>query len=97
MVLAFAGPVDLKELIGKSCPWVGGKLCKTSIYYEFSDATRCINCQLYGYPPALCRETIPTCAVCAQYHTTRPHPCKIPSCKRGPVCTHPPIMCRACQ
>jgi hypothetical protein len=97
MVLAFAGLVDLKELIGTSYLWVERKLCKTSIYYEFSDTTRCTNYQLYGYPPALCRETIPVCTVCAQDHTTRSHPCKIPSCKRGPACTHPPIMCRACQ
>jgi hypothetical protein len=97
MVLAFAGSVNLIDLIGTNYLWVGGKLCKSSIYHEFSDATRCTNCQLYGHPPALCQEKSPTCAVCAQGHTTRLHPCKISSCKHGPACTHPPIMCRACQ
>jgi hypothetical protein len=97
MVLAFASSVNLIDLIRINYLWIGGKLCKSSIYHEFSDATRCTNCQLYGHPPALCREKSPICAVCAQDHTTCLHPCKIPSCKCGPAYTHPPIMCRACQ
>jgi hypothetical protein len=40
---------------------------------------------------------VPTCAVCPQDRTTRLHPCKIPSCKRKPACTHSSIMCRAYQ
>jgi hypothetical protein len=89
MVLAFAGLVDLNDLIGTSYLWVGGKLCKTSIYYEFSDTTRCTNCQLHGHPPALCRETIPTRGL-----RTRPYytlsPCKVPFFKREPACTYLP-------
>jgi hypothetical protein len=97
MVSAFAGSVDLNEIIGTKCLWVGGKLCKTLIFNEFSDATQCTNCQLYCHPPALCREKSLTCAVYAQDHNTQSYPYKIPSYQRGPAYTHPPIMCRAYQ
>jgi hypothetical protein len=56
MVLEFSGSVDLQKAVGSSHLWVGGKLCEVPRYYESSDATRCTNCQLYGHPPALCRE-----------------------------------------
>jgi hypothetical protein len=97
MVLAFTGSVGLRKAVGSSHLWVGGKLCKRSHYYEFSDSTRYTNCQLYGNPPTRCREETPMCAVCAKLHEARLHPCGIPTCNHGPMCTYPPIMCRACQ
>jgi hypothetical protein len=53
-------------------------------------------CQQYEHPTQLCKEeTQGTCAVCAQPHPTKEHPCKYPNCQAGPACKHPPIKCAA--
>jgi hypothetical protein len=96
LVLTFAGPISIKAL-GTKHLTINGERCRLTPYYEYSAATRCTNCQLYGHPSKLCAETQPTCAVCSSNHATSTHPCKIPGCRQGPTCTHPPFFCRACQ
>ena len=95
IVIALLGSITLKQ-IGVSRLTVRNRPCKISEYVQFGPSTQCSKCQLYGHHALYCQSKEPVCAVCAGFHTTKDHPCKIQSCKAGPVCTHPPIKCAAC-
>jgi len=69
--------------------------CQLEEYIAYGRSTQCRKCQRYGHPAALCRDS-PRCAVCTNPHETKDHPCSLPTCKKGPTCTHPPICCANC-
>jgi len=70
--------------------------CELDDYIAYGRNTQGCKCQAYGHPAALCRNN-PRCAVCAEPHETKEHPCALPICKKGPACTHPPIRCANCD
>jgi hypothetical protein len=96
IVIALLGTITKKQL-GVNQILVRNRYCQISEYHPYGVWTQCHKCQLYGHPTPLCKQEKPTCAVCAQDHSTRDHPCKFDTCKAGPACTHPPIKCAACQ
>jgi len=69
--------------------------CQLHDYISYGRSTQCHNCQGYGHPATLCRNPS-HCAVCAEVHKTKDHPCTISICKNSPACTHPPICCTNC-
>lgn len=95
IVVALLGSITVAQ-IGVSRLTVRNRPCKISEYVQFGPSTQCTKCQQYGHHTVYCQSKEPVCAVCAGPHTTKDHPCKILSCKAGPVCTHPPIKCAAC-
>lgn len=96
IVIALVGTITKKQL-GVSQLLLRNRLCQISEYHPYGKWTQCTKCQQYGHPTPLCKAELPTCAVCAQNHTTREHPCKFDVCKAGPACTHPPIKCAVCS
>jgi len=78
-----------KASIGRQNLIICNRQCQLEDYIAYGRSTQCHNCQAYGHPAALCRNT-PCCAVCANPHETKEHPCTLPMCKKGPACTHPP-------
>jgi hypothetical protein len=96
MVITVTGQHTIKS-IGRSRLYLFNNRCNLKEYITFSPRTRCGKCQLYGHPTSMCSATHPSCGVCAQPHSSKNHPCAIPSCKRGPACSHPPIMCASCR
>jgi hypothetical protein len=88
---------DVKKInIGRQHLIVCNRNCQLDDYIAYGRSTQCRNCQAYGHPAALCRNS-PRCAVCADPHQTKEHPCALPICKKGPSCTHPPIRCANCD
>jgi hypothetical protein len=94
IVMTLLGNVK-KIDIGRQNLIVGNRECQLDDYISFGRSTQCRKCQTYGHPAALCQND-PRCAVCAESHETRQHPCTLPACKKGPTCTHPPIRCANC-
>jgi hypothetical protein len=94
IVLTLTGNVK-KTDIGRQNLIVGNRQCQLDDYISFGRSTQCRKCQAYGHPAALCQND-PRCAVCAESHETREHPCTLPTCRKGPTCTHPPIRCANC-
>jgi len=70
--------------------------CQLDDYIPYGRSTQCRNCQAYGHLAALCQNNS-CCAVCAGCHETREHLCTLPTCRKGPTCTHPPIRCANCN
>jgi len=95
IVMTLTGDVK-KNAIGRQTLIVGNRECQLDDYIPYGRSTQCRNCQAYGHPAALCRNDS-CCAVCAGSHGTREHPCTLPTCKKGPACTHPPIRCANCN
>jgi len=85
-----------KADIGRHYLTICNRECQLDDYISYGRSTQCRNCQGYGHPAALCKN-LSRCAVCADAHETKDHPCTIPACKRGPTCTHPPICCANCD
>jgi uncharacterized protein YoxC len=85
------------QSIGHSQLYLFNGRCSLKEYVMFGPSTRCGKCQLYGHPTPGCTAPFPACAVCAEPHLTKHHPCDIPLCKKGPACTHPPILCVSCR
>jgi hypothetical protein len=95
IVMTLTGNVK-KANIGRSRLVVCNRECELDDYIAYGRTTQCRNCQAYGHPAALCRNNA-RCAVCADPHETKEHPCALPICKKGPACTHPPIRCANCD
>jgi hypothetical protein len=95
IVIALVGTVTLKQ-IGATRLLVRNRFCTIGEYVQYGPQTQCTKCQQYGHHTLRCQALNPTCAVCAEPHMTKSHPCKISTCKEGPSCTHPPIKCAAC-
>jgi len=95
IVMTLAGNVK-KADIGRQHLVICNRECQLDEYIAYGRSTQCRNCQRYGHPAALCHDS-PRCAVCAEPHETKDHPCNLPACKKGPTCTHPPIRCANCN
>jgi len=94
IVMTLTGSVKMAD-IGRHYLTICNRECQLNDYISYGRSTQCRNCQGYGHPAALCRNPS-RCAVCAEAHETKDHPCTIPACKKGPACTHPPICCANC-
>jgi hypothetical protein len=94
IVMTLAGNIR-KADIGRQYLTVCNRECQLDEYISYGRSTQCRNCQGFGHPAALCRNAA-RCAVCAEPHETKHHPCSLPVCKKGPACTHPPILCVNC-
>jgi hypothetical protein len=95
IVMTLTGNIK-KAQIGRQHLIVCNRQCELDDYIAYGRSTQCRKCQAYGHPAALCRNN-PRCAVCADPHETKEHPCTLPICKKGPACTHPPIRCANCD
>jgi hypothetical protein len=95
IVMTLTGNVK-KNAISRQNLIVCNRECQLDDYIPYGRSTQCHNCQNYGHPAALCRNDS-CCAVCAGPHNTREHPCTLPTCRKGPTCTHPPIRCVNCN
>ena len=95
IVLAFQGVITFADLGGRVIR-VGNRSCNLSSFIEFNEKTQCTNCQLFGHPKELCSAG-PTCAVCAEAHSTDKHTCTLDpeKCKCGYRCNHN-IKCTNC-
>jgi hypothetical protein len=96
MVVTFIGEMTKKSL-GATRLAMFNRECNVAEYISFGPSTRCNKCQIYGHPTQRCTADGYTCAVCAQPHATKDHPCAIENCKAGHSCNHPPIRCANCQ
>jgi hypothetical protein len=95
IVISLEGAIDLKRL-GTSRLAIHNRICRVTEYFSWTPNSHCRNCQGYGHHTKLCKAEKPTCAVCAQQHSTKDHLCPIPTCRAGKSCTHPPLKCAAC-
>jgi len=95
IVMTLTGSVKMAD-IGQHYLTICNRECQLNDYISYRRSTQCHNCQGYGHRTALCRNPS-HCAICAEAHETKDHPCTIPTCKKGPACTHPPIYCTNCQ
>jgi len=95
IVMTLTGNIK-KGQIGRQHLIVCNRQCELDDYIAYGRSTQCRKCQAYGHPAALCRNN-PCCAVCADSHETKEHPCALPICKKGPACTHPPIRYANCD
>jgi hypothetical protein len=96
MVITLIGEITKKSLGAESLA-VFNRECKIAEYITFGPSTRCNKCQVYGHPTQRCTADGYTCAVCAQPHATKDHPCAIMNCRAGHSCIHPPIRCVNCK
>jgi hypothetical protein len=95
IVISLQGAIDLTRL-GTSHFAIQNRTCRITEYFSWTPNSHCHNCQGYGHHTKLCKAEKPTCAVCAQQHSTKDHLCLIPTCRAGKSCTHPPLKCAAC-
>jgi len=95
IVMTLSGSTK-KADIGRHYLTICNRECQLDDYISYGRSTQCRNCQGYGHPTTLCKNPS-CCAVCAEAHETKDHPCTIPAYKRGPTCTHPPICCANCD
>jgi hypothetical protein len=72
IVISLQGTIDLKCLGTNTLVLVNRK-CRITEYFSWTPTSHCRNCQGYGHHTKLCKEEKPTCAVCAQQHSTRDH------------------------
>jgi hypothetical protein len=96
IVISLQGAIDLTRL-GTSRLAIRNRMCRITEYFTWTPNSQCRNCQGYGHHTKLCKAEKPTCAVCAQQHSTKDHLCPIPTCRAGKSCTHPPLKCAACD
>jgi len=85
-----------KADIGRHYLTICNRECQLDDYISYGRSTQCQNCQGYRHTAALCKNPS-RCAVCADTHEIKDHPCTIPACKRGPTGTHPLICCANCD
>jgi hypothetical protein len=90
LVIALLGAFDLKHL-GTTTLTLCNRKCRITPYFSWTPDSHCRNCQGYGHHTKLCKAEKPTCAICAQQHSTKDHLCLIPTCRAGNSCTHPPL------
>jgi hypothetical protein len=95
IVISLQGALDLKRL-GTTTLALCNRKCRVTAYFSWTPTSHCHNCQGYGHHTKLCKEEKPTCAICAQQHSTKDHPCPIPTYLAGKSCNHPPLKCAAC-
>jgi hypothetical protein len=95
LVIALLGAIELKHL-GATTLTLCNRKCRITPYFSWTPDSHCHNCQGYGHHTKLCKAEKPTCAICAQHHSTKDHLCTIPTCRAGNSCTHPPLKCAAC-
>jgi len=95
IVMTLTGSVK-KTAIGRQNLFVCNRECQLDDYIPYGWSTECRNCQAYGHPAALC-QNYTCCALCAGSCESREHPCTLPTCRKGPTCTHPPIRCANCN
>jgi len=95
IVITLAGNIK-KADIGSQYLVICNRECQVEDYIAYGQSTQCRNCQRYGHPAALCRESSRS-AFCASPHETKEHPCNLTACKKGPAYTHPPIRCANCN
>jgi hypothetical protein len=95
LVIALLGAIDLKHLRTTTLTLCNRK-CHITPYFSWTPDSHCHNCQGYGHHTKLCKAEKPTCAICAQQHSTKNHLCTIPTCRASNSCTHPPLKCTAC-
>ena len=95
VVMTLTGNIK-KASISRQHLIVCNRQCELDDYIAYGRSTQCRKCQVYGHPAALCRNN-PRCAVCADPHETKEHPCALPICKKGLACTHPLIRCANCD
>jgi hypothetical protein len=96
IVISLQGAIDLSRL-GTSRLAIQNRMCCVTDYFSWTPNSHCRNCQGYGHHTKLCKTEKPTCAVCAQQHSTKDHLCLIPTCRTGKSCTHPALKCAACS
>jgi hypothetical protein len=94
VIIALLGQVPLSRL-GKRIA-IGSQYCTVEQYYEYTDYTQCTRCQKYGHVAERCKSPHPKCAVCADHHATKDHPCTESGCRRGPACMHD-LKCANCS
>jgi hypothetical protein len=95
IIISLHGAIDLTRL-GTSRLAIRNHICRIMEYFSWTPNSHCHNCQGYGHHTRLCKAEKPTCAICAQQHSTKDHLCPIPTCRAGNSCTHPPLKCAAC-
>jgi hypothetical protein len=95
IVISLQGTLDLKRL-GTNTLILANRKCRVTEYISWTPTSHCRNCQGYGHHTKLCKAEKPTCAICAQQHSTKDHLCPIPTCPAGKSCTHPPLKCATC-
>jgi len=95
IVMTLTGDIK-KASIGRQNLIVCNRECQLDDYIAYGWSTQCHNSQTYGHPAALCQNDS-CCAICAGPHNTHDHPCTLPTCKKGPTCTHPLIRCVNCN
>jgi len=88
MVVTLIGEMTKKSL-GATNLALFNRECNIAEYISFGPSTQCNKCQQFGHPTQCCTANHHTCAVCAQSHATRSHPCAIENCKAGHSCNHP--------
>jgi hypothetical protein len=76
VVMTLTGNIK-KASIGRQHLIVCNRQCELDDYIAYGRSTQCRRCQAYGHPAALCRNN-PRCAVCADPHETKEHPCALP-------------------
>jgi hypothetical protein len=96
IVISLHGAIDLTRL-GTSRLAIRNRICRITEYFSWTPNSHCHNCQGYGHHTKLCKAEKPTCAICAQQHSTKDHLCLIPTCRAGKSCTNPPLKCAACD
>jgi len=95
IVVTLTGNIK-KSTIARLNLIVCNRQCQVEDYIAYGRSTQCHNCQADGHPTTLCRNTS-CCTICASPHKTKEHPCTLPTCRKGPACTHPPIRCANCN
>jgi hypothetical protein len=95
IVVSLVGAIDLEHL-GTTSLAICNHMCCITEYFSWTPSSHCRNCQGYGHHTKLCKAEKPTCAICAQPHSTKDHLCTIPTCRAGNACTHPPLKCAPC-
>jgi hypothetical protein len=78
VLIALMGQVSLSRLGNRIA--IGSRYCKVEQYFEFTDYTQCTRCQKYGHVAERCKSPHPRCAVCAENHVTKDHPCQESGC-----------------
>ena len=85
IVMTLTGSVMMADIRQHYLP-ICKRECQLNDYISYRRSTQCHNCQDYGHPVALCRNPS-HCAVCAEAHETKDHPCTIPLQERSSL--HP--------
>ena len=81
IVMTLTGDIK-KASIGLQYLIICNRECQLDEYISYGRSTQCHHCQAYGHPAALCRKT-PRCAICAEPHETKSHPCNLPIAKKA--------------